>query len=212
MVVTSTKLIDRLLSAKYPEEAFEYAFQGILRNEGSYITEGKTDDDYSKYGITLHTAKLYGYKGSLSSFTVGMAKDIYKKGYWDANRISDIYIISPIIALEMFEIGVNLGVIKAALWVQRLCNSLNSIKGGKYKYGDDLLLDGIISNTTISRLSQMSKKDHKNIYNGINAMHRSYYITNAYIKPTFRTRFVDWCNHKDDLTSDAKTSITDKTI
>jgi lysozyme family protein len=212
MVITSTKLIDKVYHANNPEEAFDRVFQGIMRDEGNYITEGKTEEEFSKYGITLYTARLFGYKGTLSTFTVGMAKDIYKKGYWDSNRVSDIYKISPTIAIEMFEIGINLSPIKAAIWTQRLCNSLNTIKGGKYKFGDDLLLDGVISNTTIKRLAQMSKKDHKIIYNGINAMHRSYYITNAYIKPTFRQRFVDWCSHKEDLTYDAKTSITDQTI
>lgn len=207
MAITSIKLVDRNSNIKDPEEAFEYAFRGILRDEGNYITEAKHPDEFCRFGISLHTAKLYGFKGTLSTFTAGMAKNIYKKGYWDANRINDVYKISPEIAIEMFEIAINMTTVKAAIWLQRVCNSINTIKGGKYKYGDDLLLDGVISNTTIKRLGQMSKKDHKIIYNGINAMHRSSYITNAYIKPTYRQFFVEWCSHKDDPNTDAETTI-----
>jgi lysozyme family protein len=135
----------------------------------------------------------------MSQFTVGMAKDIYKKGYWDANKLNDIYKISPYIAMEMFEVGVNLGVMKPALWLQRLCNCLNTIKGGKYKYGNDLALDGIIGKTTIQRLSEINRKGHQIIYNGINAMQMSHYITISYIKPTMRQFFVGWSTNRIDF-------------
>lgn len=207
MASNSPKLIAKIYNAHLPEEAFEYAFRKIVQSEGNYINESTLPEQETKYGISLQTAKLFGHKGKMAHFTVGMAKDIYKKGFWDANKINNIYPISAHIAMEMFEVGVNLGVMKPALWLQRLCNSLNTIKGGKYKYGSDLVLDGIISKTTIQRLTEIDSKGHKVIYNGINAMQMSHYITSSYIKPTARQFFVSWSNNRIDFnSSDAQTT------
>lgn len=201
MATGSLKLIQKKYDAKSPEEAFDYAFQGIISNEGNYIV------DNERYGISIETARSFGHKGSLSQFTVGMAKDVYKKGFWDANKLSKIYLVCPQIAMEMFEVAINLGVMRPALWLQRLCNSINTIKGGKYKYGDDLVLDGIINDTTISRLSSLNTKAHKIIYNGINSMHMSHYITHAYIKPTMRQFFVGWSLNRTEYNSNAEAPI-----
>lgn len=210
MASNAPKLIVKEYNAQSPDEAFEYAFQGIVLLEGNYTSEPTSPDQEAKYGISLQTARLFGHKGKMSHFTVGMAKDIYRKGYWDVNKLNNIYPISAYIAMEMFEVGVNLGVMKPALWLQRLCNSLNTIKGGKYKYGSDLVLDGIISKTTIQRLSDIDSKGHEIIYNGINAMQMSHYITSSYIKPTARQFFVGWSNNRIDSNPfNVKTSIHD---
>ena len=164
MATGSPKLINKKYDFQSPEEAFEHAFQGIVSENGSHIV------DNERYGISIETARSFGHKGTLSQFTVGMAKDIYKKGFWDANKLSKIYAICPQIAMEMFEVAINLGVMRPALWLQRLCNSINTIKGGKYLYGEDLMLDGIINDTTILRLSSLNTKAHKIIYNGINSI------------------------------------------
>lgn len=203
MADASPKLIQDPIAAFYraetAQEAFDAAFQEILRIEGGYVNHPNDRGGATRYGITQATAKQFGHKGSMLELTVGKAKEIYYKGYWQINNLDDIFQTSPAIALEMFEIGVNMSPQRPSIWLQRLLNSFNTIRGGKYKYGDDLVIDGLIGWKTIERLAKMDKRQLKIIYNGLNALQNAHYITQAYLKPSQRDFFVGWTTNRIDF-------------
>jgi lysozyme family protein len=203
VATASPKLTTSPIAAYYKatnsKDAFEAAFQEILRIEGGYVNNPNDRGGATRYGITERTARLYGHNGSMLQLTVGMARDIYLKGYWNVNNLSDIFDKSPAIALEMFEIGINMSPNRASIWLQRLLNAMNTIKGGKYRYGDDLTLDGIIGFKSIDRLGKMNKTQLKVIYNGLNALQNSHYITEAYLRPSQRDFFIGWTTNRVDF-------------
>jgi lysozyme family protein len=203
MASASPKLIQDPIAAFYkattPQEAFDAAFREVLRIEGGYVNHPNDRGGATRYGITEATARQYGHKGSMLELTVGKAKEIYHKGYWRINNLDDIFLKSPAIALEMFEAGVNMAPVRPATWLQRLLNSMNTIRGNKYKYGEDLTIDGLIGWKTIERLGKMDKRQLKIIYNGLNALQSAHYITQAYLKSSQRDFFVGWSTNRIDF-------------
>ena len=74
------------------------------------------------------------------------ALEIYKARFWDSMRLDDVAAISPKIALELFDSGVNVGTSRAAQWFQISLNAFNQ-EGTWYR---DLYVDGRIGHMTLS--------------------------------------------------------------
>ena len=121
---------------------------GIIKIEGGYTDHASDLGGATNYGITEAVARKNGYEGDMRDLPLELAYSIYKKDYWDVNRLSEIELISPSIAKEVADTGVNMGVKVAAKFLQRSLNALN-LKGKIYK---DLATDGIIGSMTIKAL------------------------------------------------------------
>ena len=121
---------------------------GIIKTEGGYTDHASDLGGATNYGITEAVARKHGYDGDMRDLPLELAFSIYKKDYWDVNRLSEIELISPSIAKEVADTGVNMGVKVAAKFLQRALNTLN-LKGELYK---DLAVDGAIGDITINAL------------------------------------------------------------
>lgn len=75
-----------------------------------------------------------------------LAKQIYKQQYWINPRFDQVNTLSPLIAEELLDTGVNCGVAFAKPLLQRALNLLNNQgKGGL----PDLAVDGIYGSATL---------------------------------------------------------------
>lgn len=127
---------------------FDHFIKDVLLKEGGYSNDPRDSGGETNYGITIATARNYGYTGSMRNMNVSVAKSIYKSMYWDSLRLDDIQTISPEIALKMADIGVNMGIDRAARFCQRTLNVLNN----QGKIYPDITVDGKIGNITINTL------------------------------------------------------------
>jgi lysozyme family protein len=65
---------------------FEPAVEIVLEHEGGYVNDPRDAGGETKYGIT----KRYYPSLDIKNLTKAKAKEIYKRDYWDANRLGEI--------------------------------------------------------------------------------------------------------------------------
>lgn len=132
--------------------------------EGGYSDHPCDTGGKTKYGITEATARKHGYKGEMRELSLSLAKDIYKKDYWNVNRLDEIK--DPDIQGELFDTGVNCGTKTALKFIQKAYNLLVE--------GNFLAVDGIIGQATIRALNSYSKPER--IVGTANAYQAKYYL------------------------------------
>lgn len=146
----------------------------LVAREGGYSNDPSDSGGETRYGITKKVAKRYGYYDSMKLFPLSRAITIYKKRYWDKMRLDEVYKYSPRIAEELFDSGVNMGVSRAGVFLQR---SLNLLTASKLK------VDGQIGKKTLRALEKYKNKRGSNgksvLFKMLNGLQTSFYITLA---------------------------------
>lgn len=112
--------------------SFDAAFRRTLAHEGVVSHHPSDPGGLTKWGISQRA-----YPGvDIEALTLAQARDIYRRDYWDALRLSDL---PDRIAAEVFDAAVNSGRRPAVMWLQRAL-SVNA--------------DGVIGPATISAAKQ----------------------------------------------------------
>lgn len=98
---------------------FDTAFHKLLGHEGGYVNHPSDPGGETNWGVTVAVARQNGYTGAMQSMPVSVAKDIYKKMYWDAVQADKM----PLkLRYALFDAAVNSGVTQAIKWLQRAVN------------------------------------------------------------------------------------------
>jgi lysozyme family protein len=119
--------------------SFDLAFQCTVGAEGGYSNNAADPGGETMWGITARVARAHGYAGSMHDMPIATAKAIYQASYWDLIHLGDVDKISPAIAAEMFDTGVNCGVAVPVKFLQRALNAFNR-QGKDYP---DMPADGL---------------------------------------------------------------------
>lgn len=127
---------------------FHQAFAAVVGLEGGYSDHPADSGGPTKYGITEAVARLFGYAGAMRDLPLDTAKAIYRQRYWDLMRLDDVAALSPSVAHEIFDTGVNCGQVVAGTFLQRALNALNR-QGSDYP---DMKVDGLIGPMTVATL------------------------------------------------------------
>lgn len=139
---------------KQPMSAFNDAFDTVVVVEGGYSDHASDRGGKTKYGITERVARANGYEGAMDALTIADARSIYRSQYWDTLRLDEISALSPQIALELFDTGVNTGIGTAGKFLQRALNALNQ-QGSIYA---DLAVDGLLGPVSVAALRAFLKR------------------------------------------------------
>jgi len=169
---------------------------GILAVEGGYVNDPSDSGGETNYGITISTARRYGYLGSMDKLPRSVAFDIYAKRYWDALELDSIVSLSPAIAAELADTGVNMGVSRAGEFLQRSLNVLND----RERYYSDLKVDGDVGPATLrafkSYLRVRGSDGEKVLVRMLNALQGAFYM-NLAERRTKDERFIfGWFLHR----------------
>ena len=165
---------------------FYEAYQITKKHEGGYANDkddvgGETYKGVSRrYHPSWSGWKIIdGYKNK-PNFLNNIYNDesleelvlrFYKEKFWDVNLLDEVS--SQNIANEMFDTGVNMGVGRAAKFLQRALNALN--KGGRLY--PDLVEDGVIGNTTLRALNAcLSYRGDVYVYKVLNILQGMHYL------------------------------------
>lgn len=135
----------------------EAIIENIIKVEGGYTDNPADRGGATKYGITEKVARRNGYQGHMRDFPIEQARTIYRKQYYEGPRFADIARLSPIIAEELTDTGVNMGVTTAALMLQRWLNVMNLEK----RFYEDVKPDGYIGEKTLACLEAYLNKRGK---------------------------------------------------
>jgi lysozyme family protein len=108
-----------------------------------------------------------------------MVEKFYKQFYWDVNLLD--HITNQNIATEMFDTGVNMGIGRAAKFLQQSCNYLN--RNGKLF--PDLVVDGKIGKKSLDALNVLlSNNEAVFVYKILNLLQGNHYLEYMTKSPT----------------------------
>lgn len=124
---------------------WEIAFDFVIHVEGEYSDDPEDPGGETKFGITVNTARKYGYEGDMKDLTLEHAKSIYFKGWW--NKLRCPAFENDILKILLFDTGVNMGKETAALKLQKAYNIL-------HKPYAEITVDGLIGPQTIRECNQ----------------------------------------------------------
>lgn len=114
-------------------EKFEKAFEYMLSNEGGYVFDKNDPGGETKYGISKKSYPSLNIK----TLTRSEAKQIYYCDYWlkgNFDKISD-----QIVATQVFDLSVNLGIRASTIVLQRALRSV----------GKNVQEDGLMGSQTL---------------------------------------------------------------
>ena len=140
--------------------SFKEAYDKTMGHEGGYVNDSDDAGGETYMGVSrVYNPSWYGW--SMIDEEKGRAdfpdclyydnelkeavEDFYKDKYWDVNRLDEF---PQAVAEEMFDTGVNMGIGRAAKFLQRSLNYLN--RNGKLF--DELVDDGDVGKKTLAAL------------------------------------------------------------
>jgi lysozyme family protein len=123
---------------------FERAFDILMDIEGYYSNDPQDLGGETKFGVTYHLARAYGYK-NLDDFTAKDARKVLKAEFWDKNNLD--LIKHEVIAVKVFCFAVHSGSYNAVKTLQRCYNRL---------YYQDIAVDGVIGSQTASAINKIA--------------------------------------------------------
>lgn len=121
---------------------------GVVGREGGYVNNPDDKGGATRWGVTELVARAHGYTGHMRDLPRETAVAIYEADYWTGPRFDQVHAVSPAIAEELCDTGINMGPSVPAKMLQRWLTALNA-KGTLYP---DLLPDGQIGPRTITAL------------------------------------------------------------
>lgn len=123
----------------------EQMIDEIIKHEGGYVNHPSDRGGPTRWGITQVVARANGYMGSMQDLPVDFARAVYRAEYYTKPRFDQIAALSPVLAQELFDTGVNCGVGFAKPLIQRALNLLNQngVGGWLDQHGGEQLELGI---------------------------------------------------------------------
>lgn len=128
--------------------------EDLMKREGGYANNPKDSGGETNYGITVATARAYGYTGPMRDLPYSTAQSIYLRRYWVEPNFYKINEIYPALAESLLDFGVLAGQRTAAAQLQRVLNVLNR----QQKDYADLEDDGRIGTITLAALRAYLQK------------------------------------------------------
>ena len=178
-------------------KSIDIIIDDIIRAEGGYVDNPNDSGGKTCWGITEAVARSAGYTGDMRDLPKDLARSIYYKQYVILPRFDKVIPLSPIIASELVDSGVNLGIAWPAKWLQTCLNAFNN--GGKLY--TDLQVDGKIGTVTIESLSaylSARKNDdgERTLLVALNCLQGARYIELSQSNPKQETFAYGWLRNR----------------
>ena len=149
-------------------KTFKEIIEQVLEHEGGYVNDPKDLGGETKYGIT----KRFYPDIDIKNLTIEQAKDIYKKDYWDKNKVESL---PQNLWHIYFDMCVNMGKRTAVKVLQRAA----------VNRGNDIEVDGGLGPMTIGALKGVE-------LDRVRAFRVKYYVDLITAKPEQEKFFLGW--------------------
>lgn len=167
----------------------------VIRIEGGYSDNPADSGGETNYGITSLVAKAYGYHGKMIGLPRQTAFDIYVDRYWSSIRGDQMIKLSEMITEEVLDTGINMGVSRAAKYLQRALNALNDSEN----LYSDLVVDGNIGSGTIKGLELFMlnrNEDEAVLSKVLNCLQGSKYVSLVEAREKDEQFFYGWVKNR----------------
>ena len=169
--------------------SIERILDEVLAVEGGYVNDPADAGGETNWGITVAVARASGYTGAMRDLPRDVARGIYHEKYVVGPGFAAIASVSPAVAAELVDTGVNMGPKTASVFLQRVLNALND-GGSNYP---DVKTDGNVGPATMSALRRYLQTRGKHgevvLLRALNALQGARYIELAEGRPE-NERFV----------------------
>jgi len=176
--------------------SFEQAFEEVILVEGGYSNNPKDSGGKTKFGVTEAVARECGYLGDMKDYTVHLAEAAYAQKFWHPLRLDEVDEVSPALAMEMFEFGVNSGIYRPAIGLQHILNVLNR----EQRDYEDIITDGVMGPGTIRALKGFHKvrgaEGLKVLVKAMNCYQGQYLISLAEKRPKDEEFIYGWLKNR----------------
>jgi lysozyme family protein len=171
--------------------------EDVISAEGGYTNNPDDPGGETKYGITIAVARANGYNGLMQHMPVQTAREIYYREYVIKPGFDRVLGLSPAIAAELVDTGVNCGTSTAGKILQRCLNSMNQ----KGTIWPDLTEDGSIGEKTINALAAYLKhrqadQGEKTLMVALNCLQGARYIEIARENPKLESFVFGWMRNR----------------
>jgi len=165
---------------------FNEAFNETMGHEGGYVNDSLDAGGETYRGIARkYNPQWKGWdhiddtKPNIDDAFLDLyVRQFYEERYWDVNCLDDF---PQKVANEMFDTGVNMGIVRAAKFLQRSLNYLN--RNGRLF--DDLVDDGNIGTKSLSALNViMNEGDETTLLTMMNVLQGNHYFNYMTKSPT----------------------------
>lgn len=127
---------------------FEHIIDAVIAKERGYVDHPSDRGGPTNWGVTQAVARANGWTGLMQEMPESLARQIYRGRYIVRPAFDKVAQITPLIAGELIDTGVNMGPTVASTMLQRWLNGLN-LRGSRYA---DLFVDGAIGQVTLDAL------------------------------------------------------------
>lgn len=178
----------------FPEQRIDDVITGVMKTEGwdAYTNDPDDAGKETRWGITIASARAYGYTGPMKDLPEAVARAIYRKRYVDEPRFAEVFAIEPTLGAKLIDTGVNMGTAVAATFLQRWLNGFNDT-GSRY---GDVHVDGRIGAVTLDALRAFVRwrgpQGITALLRGLNGVQASRYLDITEAKPTQRKYLFGW--------------------
>lgn len=163
-----------------------------IGKEGGYSDHPADRGGPTRWGITQAVAKANGYHGDMRALPRDTAFNIYRHEYFEKPGFFAIAALSPAIAEELFDTGVNMGPAVPSMMLQRLLNALNR-GGADYP---DIGVDGKIGPGTVGALRAYlkvrGKEGEVRLLRALNCLQGERYVDLCEKRPANEAFFYGW--------------------
>jgi lysozyme family protein len=95
---------------------FDEALARLLEHEGGFSHHPADPGGATRYGVTEAVARAAGYTGEMQALPLEVARQIYRRLYWDAVRAEEL---PAELRNVLFDAAVNSGAKQSIRWLQR---------------------------------------------------------------------------------------------
>ncbi|PLR40732.1 hypothetical protein CYR55_05480 [Chimaeribacter californicus] len=174
-------------------------FNEILGKEGGYVNNPNDKGGATNWGITEAVARAHGYTGDMKNLSRQQALSILEADYWTGPRFDQVNALSPQIAAELCDTGVNMGPAVAAKFLQRCLNVFNQ----QATLYPDIVADGQIGPRTITALRAfITARSHEGVtvmLKALNSLQGARYIELAEGRAANETFVYGWIQQRVEL-------------
>ena len=149
-------------------KTFNEIIEKVLEHEGGYVNDPTDLGGETKYGIT----KRFYPDVDIKNLTEEQAKEIYKKDYWDKNRVESL---PQELWYIFFDMCINMGAGRAVKIMQETANAK----------GANLKVDGGMGPKTIGAMQNVE-------LNRVRAYRVKYYANLIVRKPDLEKFYYGW--------------------
>jgi len=170
----------------------EKLIDALIEREGGYVSHPADKGGPTCFGITEAVARAHGYAGPMRQLPRHEAAAIYRRLYWLRPSFDDVAELTPGVAAELFDTGVNMGPAVAATFLQRALTALNR-NGRDYA---DLVPDGRIGEQTLRALKTFlvvrGKSGEQVLLRALEALQGERYLRLAERRPANEAFLYGW--------------------